>query len=347
MKYKIIYPVSLVLLFFIALLVNLAVFNRTYRNSNEDINIHITRGDNLRSISRILEDSGIVYNRLIFELTGRILGYQNKIIAGDYKFRNGLTNINVLKEITDIERNRNITITIPEGMNVRRTGHLLQKLYGLDSARFVKETYNDSLISLLGIDAENLEGFLFPDTYEFSFGPNDNPEREIVSMMAARFRRKVTDDMKQRIEMKKRDLKDVIIMASIIEGETRYEPEKKMIAGVYYNRLKKKMKLEADPTVQFALPNGPKRVLAFSDLKIISPYNTYLHRGLPPGPINSPGLSAINAAIEPENNKYLYFVAKGDGSHRFAETYEEHRKNIQAYKKYLKEQEEKKMENEK
>lgn len=344
MKYKIIYPVSLTVLFLLALMINLVFFNRNFRNSNADVTIRITRGDNLRSIAKVLEDSGVIYNRSIFELTGRVFGYQNRIIAGEYKFKNGLTNFDVLKEITDIERNRSITITIPEGMNTRQIGRLLQRLYGLDSARFVNETFNDSLVSLLGIKADNLEGFLFPDTYDFLFSPSENREKLIVSRMAAEFRNKILDSVKTGPDGKELKLKEVITVASIIEGETRYEPEKKTIAGVYYNRLKKRMKLEADPTVQYALPNGPKKVLTYNDLKIVSPYNTYLNRGLPPGPINNPGMSSIMAAIEPEKNNYLYFVAKGDGSHRFAQTYDEHKKNIRQYKEFLQEQEKKKQE---
>jgi len=147
------------------------------------------------------------------------------------------------------------------------------------------------------------------------------------------------------MEQRKLTLKDVVTIASIIEGETRFEPEKKIISQVYYNRLKKRMRLEADPTVQYALPDGPKKRLTYKDLKYPSPYNTYLNRGLPPGPINSPGLSSIMAAIYPDDNKYLYFVAKGDGSHKFAETYDQHKKNVDEYRKYLKKLEEDKNKN--
>jgi UPF0755 protein len=157
--------------------------------------------------------------------------------------------------------------------------------------------------------------------------------------MAAEFRKKITPEMYDGMKRKKISLKEAVTMASIIEGETRNDSEKKTIAGVYYNRLRKKMRLEADPTVQYALPDGPKKRLTYSDLKYPSPYNTYLNRGLPPGPINNPGLSSIMVAIFPEDNKYLYFVAKGDGSHRFAETYDQHKKNIAEYRKYLQEQE--------
>jgi len=342
MKYKIIYPVSLVIIFLIVLLVNLAFFNRVYRNSDENITIKITKGDNLRTVARELEKNGIIYNREIFVMMGRLLGYQNEIIAGEYSFKNGLTNLDVIKEITDKEHYKSVTITIPEGLNIRQIGRLLARQHGLDSARFVRETQNDSLISLLGIKADNLEGYLFPDTYDFMFKLKGNPEHEIVMTMAAQFRRKFTDTLKKEMNLKKIDFRELITMASIIEGETRYEPEKKIIAAVYYNRLKKRMKLEADPTVQYALPGGWKNVLTYADLKIKSPYNTYLNYGLPPGPINNPGIGSIIASLEPDYNNYLYFVAKGDGSHRFAVTYDEHKKNIQEYKKFLKQQEIKK-----
>ena len=137
------------------------------------------------------------------------------------------------------------------------------------------------------------------------------------------------------MKKKKLTLVELITMASIIEAETKYDPEKKKIAGVYYNRLKRKLKLEADPTVQYVLPDGPKRRLLYSDLKYPSPYNTYLHKGLPPGPINNPGWNSILAALYPENHNFLYFAAKGDGSHRFAETFGEHKKNADLYRQYL------------
>jgi UPF0755 protein len=341
MKIKIFYPVTLLFFFFLGLFVNLAFFNRVFRESNEEVKVKIIKGDNLKSVSIKLEQNGVIFNRYFFIIAGKIFGHQNDIIPGEYNFNNGLSNLDILKEITNRDRARIYTITIPEGMNVRQIGRLLSRQYGLDSAKFVHETYNDSLISLLDLNAENLEGFLFPETYEFNFSPNNNAEREIVLTMAFQFRKKFTPEMKDKMKNKGMKLKNVVTMASIIDGETRYDPEKKVIAGVYYNRLRKKMKLEADPTVQYIIPDGPKRRLTYNDLKYNSPYNTYLYRGLPPGPINNPGLSSIMAAIEPDNNKYLYFVAKGDGSHRFAETYEEHKKNIKEYKKYLLEKESK------
>ncbi|MGH2575158.1 MAG: endolytic transglycosylase MltG, partial [Ignavibacteria bacterium] len=240
--------------------------------------------------------------------------------------------------------NRGYMVTIPEGLNISQIARLLNRYIIIDSAKFVNETFNDSLIKVLGVDAINLEGFLFPDTYQFSFSGDFTREKVIVKIMFEQFRKKFNAEMYKEMKSKKMKLKDVITMASIIEGETRHLPEMKTISGVYYNRLRKGMRLEADPTVQYALPNGPKRRLTYNDLKYPSPYNTYLNRGLPPGPINNPGLNSITAALHPEKHKYLYFVAKGDGTHKFAESYDEHKKNVEEYRKLQEEAEEKRSE---
>ena len=339
MRLRYFYPLFLIVFFLLFLLTHLVFLNKIYRPEGEDVTVRIVHGENLRTVAVELEKKQVIYNRYIFIFAGRLLGYQESIIPGEYRFPNGLTNIDVLKMITDVSGHHYVTLTIPEGLNIKQMGRLLSRQLDLDSAKFVQETHNDSLITLLGIKADDLEGFLFPDTYEFSVGKGGNTERDIVNTMSAEFRRKITPEMSEEMNKKRLTLKEVITMASIIEGETRNDSEKKTIAGVYFNRLKKKMRLEADPTVQYVVPGGPKKRLTYSDLKFQSPYNTYLNRGLPPGPINNPGLSSIMAAIYPDQNKYLYFVAKGDGTHRFAETYDEHKKNITQYKKYLEEQE--------
>ncbi len=342
---RIIYPSVFLISFAVFFLLQLGLLNRGYNNSTEDAVIKIAKGDNLRTVAEKLEQSQVIYNKYVFVAIGRLFGKQDNLIPGEYKFGNGLTYLNVLSTITDPAIIRTVTVTIPEGMNIRQIGRLLQRQIGVDSARFVEEAKNDSLIKLLGFEdsskIKDLEGYLFPDTYQFRFN-SLNREKEIVSLMAATFRKRISPEMREEMKAKNLTLNELVTMASIIEGETRYEAEKKTISGVYYNRIKKGMKLQADPTVQYVLPGGSKNRLLYSDLKIESPYNTYLYIGLPPGPINNPGLSSIIAALQPEENTYLYFVAKGDGSHRFAVSYEEHKKNITLYQKYLKELEEKK-----
>ncbi len=339
--YRLIYPAVFILSFTIFFLIFSVFLNRTY-NNNRDSVIKITRGDNLRSVAEKLQENQIIYNKYIFIAAGKLFGKQNNLIPGEYKFSGGETYINVLNTITDPSVIRTVIVTIPEGLNIRQIARLLQRQIGVDSAKFVEESKNDSLIKLLGISADDLEGYLFPDTYQFRFN-SANREKEIIAVMFSTFRKRISGDVQEKMKAGNLDLIKLITMASIIEGETKYEPEKKIIAGVYYNRLKKGMKLQADPTVQYILPGGNKNRLLYSDLKIESPYNTYIHKGLPPGPINNPGLSSIIAALEPQESNYLYFVAKGDGSHRFSATYDEHKKNIELYQNYLKALEEKKL----
>jgi len=339
MTARYVYPSTFILSFTAFFLLQIIFLNKNYKSTTDDAIIKIIKGDNLRTVAVKLEESQIIFNKYIFIGLGRVFGYQVNLIPGEYKLENGLTYLNILKILTDPAIIRSVTITIPEGLSIRQIGRLLHRQIGIDSARFVEEAKNDSLIKLLDIEAGNLEGFLFPDTYKISVGGNINLEREIVTILANEFRKKITIEIKQEMAKHNLSLNELITIASIIEGETRFDGEKKTIAGVYYNRLKLGMKLEADPTVQYSLPDGPKKRLKYSDLKYPSPYNTYLNKGLPPGPINNPGLSSILAALNPEEHKYLYFVAKGDGSHRFAETYEEHKKNIGLYKQYLQNQE--------
>ncbi len=345
MKVRYTYPYLFAAVFTIFFLFHFAFLTKNYGNTTEDVVVKITKGDNLRTVAEKLEESNIIFNKYVFIGLGRIFGFQEKIIPGEYKFTNGLTYLSILKIISDPFVVRTVTVTIPEGLTIRQMGRLLQRQIGIDSARFVEEAKNDSLIKLLGLgendSTKNLEGFLFPDTYRFPLSGNMNREREIIYVLAAEFRKKITTEIREKMKQKKLSLKQLVTMASIVDGETRYEPEKKTIAGAYYNRLKKNMKLEADPTVQYSLPE-PKKRLLYSDLKYPSPYNTYLNRGLPPGPINNPGLGSILAALEPEAHQYIFFVAKGDGSHRFAVSYDEHKKNVELYQKWLKEKEEQK-----
>jgi len=155
---------------------------KNFRNTETDVIVKITRGENLRSVATKLEQGNVIFNKTLFLIAGRIFGFQNKIIPGQYTFSNGLSNLQILNLITDPGIVRTVTITVPEGMTIRQIGRLLQRQMGIDSAKFVAEAENDSLIKILGVRADNLEGFLFPNTYDVSFGSGNN-EREIVRTM--------------------------------------------------------------------------------------------------------------------------------------------------------------------
>ncbi|MBK8981251.1 MAG: endolytic transglycosylase MltG [Ignavibacteria bacterium] len=208
----------------------------------------------------------------------------------------------------------------------------------LSENKILKEAENDSLKNLLGLNKKikNLEGFLFPGTYEVSLQIS---EKEFIETLFDGFKKnvlkKIGIDYTQ--EGNADSLLKIITLASIIEGETKIDDEKPVVSGVYHNRLRKNMKLEADPTVQYVIPGGPKSRLLFEDLKFNSPYNTYQNKGLPPGPINNPGLKSIQAAENPADHRFIFFVATGEGGHNFSETYDQHLNAVKEYKKKLRE----------
>jgi UPF0755 protein len=205
----------------------------------------------------------------------------------------------------------------------------LEEKLGMDPEEFENACNNSLLLWKWGIAAESFEGYLFPETYRFS---EDESPQEIVGRMVQEYKKNFNDDLRIRMKDIGMTEGEVITLASIIEGEAIYNRERSVIAGVYHNRLKKGMRLQADPTIQYIVEDGPRRLLK-KDLKIDSPYNTYLHYGLPPGPINNPGLESIKAALYPADTEYLFFVARGDGYHNFSRTEEEHNKAKREFQK--------------
>ena len=203
---------------------------------------------------------------------------------------------------------------------MRQIAGVLQKAIEIDSARFVTLAQNPGFFGKLGVHAPSLEGYLFPDTYRFYW---QTPEEKILETMVKRFHQVFADSLKQRATQLRMSVHQVLTLASIIEKEAQVPLERPLISGVFHRRLKLGMPLQADPTVIYAL-GGRKRRLSKADTRVNSPYNTYLHRGLPPGPICNPGRDSILAALYPVKVDYLYFVAKGDGTHIFTKSLNSH-----------------------
>ncbi len=182
-----------------------------------------------------------------------------------------------------------------------------------------------------------MEGYLFPDSY---YVYERSSPSEIIGIFYNGFKKFMTDSLQARADLMRFSVHDILTLASIVEGETNKIDEMPKIASVYLNRLDRGMKLEADPTIQYLQPNGWKRLL-YKDLKINSPYNTYLYTGLPPGPINNPGREAILAVLYPAKTNYLFFVATGEGGHNFSRTFSEHLRNVAKYRRWLRQQQKK------
>jgi peptidoglycan lytic transglycosylase G len=199
----------------------------------------------------------------------------------------------------------------------------------VDSARYMAVVRDPEVIKSLGVEGTSLEGYLLPETYLFNW---ELEELDVVRRQVGQFWVVFNDSLKRRAEELGWTVREAITFASIIEGEAGLDEERPIISGVYHNRLRRGMKLEADPTIQYLVEGGPRR-LFYSDLKIDNPYNTYIYAGLPPGPVNNPGKASILAALYPAQHEYLYFVANGRGGHRFSKTYSEHMKNVRRYRR--------------
>jgi UPF0755 protein len=284
--------------------------------------IEVTIPDNVsaRDIGNFLSEQNVVRNVDEFLLWLKLMGREKQLKAGKYVLPMYKNPIYVIDRLSSGGRSE-IIVTIPEGLTNTEAAQILADHGLVNFTRIIQLCNNRAFIAELGLDMTSLEGYFFPDTYSFSSTQN---EEEIIRTMLANFNKHIA-----RFGLENNDsLHKVIILASIVEKEAKYQDERPIIARVFINRLESGRPLESCATVFYSLKTGQRAVkksrLTDADLKIDSPYNTYLHLGLPPGPICSPGDSSIEAVIAPADVDYLYFVAKGDGRHHFSRTYREH-----------------------
>ncbi len=283
------------------------------------VDVVIEEGMSAAQIAGLLQTKGIIASRSFFTLTAKFYGLEEKLRAGKYHFAGPTSSLSTLQKLKSsgalIQQ-----VTIPEGLTVRQVAARLQNPIQIDSARFVSSAHNPDFCKKLGIGAPSLEGYLFPDTYKFYWRMS---EEKILKTMVGRFHQIFADSLKQRATQLGMTVHQVVTLASIIEKEAQVSGERPLISAVFHRRLKLGMPLDACSTVIYALGKHKQRLLK-ADIKVKSPYNTYLHRGLPPGPICNPGKGSILAAFYPAKVDYLYFVAKGDGTHRFTKSLNAH-----------------------
>ncbi len=293
--------------------------------TEERIIVH--RGSSLRSIiTSIAEKKGIRHARPLL-ITAGLFPELRQIKPGRYVIPPGLSNYRLLSYLhyhpQDEER-----VLIPEGLRKERVAAIMASQLDIDSLSFMNSSTDKALLEELGVRADSFEGYYFPGTYNF---PWASASEEIIRFLVGRFRSFYSDSLKTSAAQRGLDELELLTLASIVEAETPLNEEKPLVAGVYLNRLKKNMRLQADPTVQYALGGKQERLL-YKDLAVDSPYNTYKHKGLPPAPICSPGALSIQAVLDPAETGYLYFVATGTGGHYFAKTASEHIKNVNKYR---------------
>ncbi len=279
----------------------------------------IPRGATFGQATDSLAKAKLVGWPRMFRLYGRITGGDRNIKPGTYLLKPGTPWSDIVSALNGGHGLVN-TVTIPEGYTVSQITPLLAKTLKVPADSVQAAMRDTSLLARLDIPTRTLEGYVFPDTYAF---PAGTTARQAVREMVYAFERRWKPDWDTSLTELKINRNDLVTMASIVEKEARVPEERPVIAAVYYNRLRKGMRLQADPTIQFALGRHVGRVL-YKDLEIKSPYNTYTNKGLPPGPIASPGVPSLAAAAHPANVRYLYFVASRDGHHEFRMTLEEH-----------------------
>ena len=291
----------------------------------ESISLDIQNGANASGIAQQLSDAGIIRFPLVFKLEARKNNYETSIKPGQLVIKNGMSYREILELLCSDNRSTR-KLVIPEGFEQKQIQERVASEGFCTAEEFEAATHDDygySFLTGLPDRQYRLEGYLYPDTYNI---PDGATAHDIIDMMLAEFNTQVTDEMKSRLAelpVSGFTLDNVITLASVIERETDSDTERAKVAGIFYNRLNKGMKLQSCATVQYILGER-KPVLSISDTQIDSPYNTYVYSGLPTGPIANPGIDCIKAALEPEATDYLYFVAGKDGNHIFSKTYEEH-----------------------
>lgn len=286
----------------------------------EPVRVTIPPGASFRAATDSLHHAGLVSTPRLFRLYAQITRGDRDIQAGTYALQHGLDwshLLEALREGQGLERR----LTIPEGWSLQQIVPALARTLGWPDDSVDAAVRDTALLHEVDAPAPTLEGYLFPDTYVFSYGTSP---RAAVREMVHRFEQEWDPSWDEQLQHLAMSRHDVITLASIIEKEARVPEERPVISAVYHNRLKVQMPLQADPTVQYALGEHHDRV-TYHDLEIASPYNTYRHLGLPPGPIASPGRASIEAALFPAAVPYLYFVADTDGHHEFRTTFREHR----------------------
>ena len=303
------------LIFLIAILFITSVYFPLEENSTTTKIVNISSGTNAKEIVDVLEKNEIIRkNNYTFRILIKLMKLEDQLKFGEYNLS---PSMNMLQILDKLVKGEVITyrITIPEGYTCTQIAEILDKKEVAEKEAFLK---------LVRDGEKTTEGYLFPDTYEV---PKKYGAEKMVKAMLSNFNQiAIENKFADRAEEIEFSLDEIIILASIIEKEAKFSDEKNKVSAVFHNRLEKGMKLQSCATIQYILEE-PKERLDENDLKIDSPYNTYLYKGLPPGAICNPGLDSIMAALEPEEEDYLYFVLGENGRHIFSKTYQEHLKN--------------------
>ena len=302
-----------------------------YRGYGDPEFVEITPGTGAPAIVDMLVSRGVLAHRWPFLVRYWVMRSHHRLRAGEYYFDRPLRPIDVYRKLIlgDVFL---YSVVVPEGSDRFDIARIISARMAIDPAEFLRRTENISLIHDLDPAAPTLEGYLFPDTYRF---PRRVTPDTIISTMVSRFRHVLKTKLPVEFASSQGSLHAVVTLASLVEKETPDPAERPVVAGVFARRLKIKMPLQCDPTVVYAarVAHRPIDVIHASDLRFDSPFNTYVHGGLPPGPISNPGERSLSAAFHPADGDELYFVSNNHGGHLFAKTLTEHQRNVAGYRK--------------
>jgi len=289
--------------------------------------VDIPAHEGLLGIADRLADAGVVRSRAAFIALSAARGSVRRLKAGEYEVPRDASTIEVVG-LLESGRVRQHTVLHPEGATLSELARVLEAARLAPADEVLRAAHDPAVLKSLGVEGPSLEGYLFPDTYQFVRGMS---VEEMLGRMVQRMRNRLTPERLARAKALGLDAHSLLTLASIIEREAVDRDEQRIISAVFWNRLRLDMPLQADPTVQYAVARE-RGTLTRADLVTDNPYNTYVHRGLPPGPIASPGLPAIDAALDPAPVKYLYFVARDDRRHSFSTTMSEHNAAVSRYR---------------
>lgn len=325
--------ITIIFILIFAFLVATAVYVDIYIYAGKPVSaepvkqvIIVKPGQKFKSLSQILYKKGVINHPAKFRLFSRIKGYDKNIKAGEYILSSTMTP-KIILEIFVIGKVRLHRITMPEGYNLRQVAQVVSRAGFGTQADFFKAATNADLVHSKGIDAQTFEGYLFPDTYYFT---KDATPEKIISSMVKRFWSVFKPEWKNRAKTLGFTIHQVVTLASIIEKETGAAVERPIISSVFHNRLKRRIRLESDPTVIYGIKDFNGNITR-RDLAENTPYNTYRIKGLPPGPIANAGIKAIEAVLYPADTRFLYFVSKKDNTHQFSTNLKDHNRAVQKY----------------
>ena len=327
--------VGLLLCFFTAFIVSESRLARLDSenaiSSKHPVDIYLKHPTNLPELTEILADSNLIGSRKEFNWAANLLGWHN-FRKGHYLVDHGYSYEKFLSKLARGIQDP-VSVTILPG---RLKGKIISSVatdLQFDSLALAKTLSDSSFLASIGLDKKDVIGRLYPNTYSLYW--TSSPE-SVLKRVLREFHKAVVLNNKKRFDKLDRSVDEIVTLASIIEWEAKADSEKATISGLYWNRLKRGMRLQADPTINYII--GKRRRLLYEDYKIKDPYNTYLHRGLPPGPITNPSMSSIKAALYPEDNDYLYMVASPDGRHAFSKTFKEHKRKSAKWRKWIQKQ---------